>query len=151
MNMLYKEIHIGEMIRNKVNEMEVTVQHIAEVFRVPAEAVLETFDKPEISTGELLRWSKLLRYDFFRVYSQHLILYTPQYPTPVKRKTPSKSMQFRKNIYSDELIEFVLELIKTGKKTRQQIVDDYRIPKTTLYKWITKHQVADSTDTHSSK
>lgn len=149
--MLYKEIHIGEMIRNKVNEMEVTIQHIAEVFRIPAAVVLETFDKRDLSTGELLRWSKLLRYDFFRVYSQHLILYTPQYPTPVKKKSLTQSMQFRKNIYSDELIEFILELIKTGKKTRQEVLNDYRIPKTTLYKWITKHQVTEAADKCHSK
>ncbi|OCA76518.1 transposase [Chryseobacterium contaminans] len=139
--MLYKEIHIGELIKNKVEEIEVTIRHIAEVFKIPENAVLEMFEKPELSTGELLKWSKLLRYDFFRVYSQHLILYTPQYPNPVKKNEKSKSMKFRKNIYSDELIEFVLELVKTGKKTKQEIVDDYRIPKTTLYKWITKHQV----------
>lgn len=139
--MLYKEIHIGEIIKNKVSEMEVTVRHIAEVFRVSEISVLEMFEKQELPTGDLLKWSKLLRYDFFRVYSQHLILYAPQYPNPIKKKEKSQSMQFRKNIYSDEIIDFVLELIKTGKKTKQQIVDDYRIPKTTLYKWITKHQV----------
>ncbi|MET3035945.1 transposase [Chryseobacterium sp. NRRL B-14859] len=139
--MLYKEIHIGELIKNKVEEKEVTIRHIAEVFRIPENTVLEMFEKPELSTGELLKWCKLLRYDFFRIYSQHLILYTPQYSNPIKKKEKTKFMQFRKNIYSDELIEFVLELIKTGKKTKQEIVDDYRIPRTTLYKWIAKHQV----------
>ncbi|QIY89474.1 transposase [Chryseobacterium gallinarum] len=139
--MLYKEIHIGELIKSKTEEMEVTIRHIAEVFRIPEHTVLETFGKKELPTGELLKWSKLLRYDFFRIYSQHLILYTPQYANPVRKKEKSQLMQFRKNIYSDELIEFVLELVRTGKKTKQEIIDDYRIPRTTLYKWIAKHQV----------
>ncbi|MDN3692310.1 transposase [Chryseobacterium tructae] len=139
--MLYKKIHIGELIKSKVEEMEITVRHLAEVFRIPENAVLEMFTKQELPTGDLLKWSKLLRYDFFRIYSQHLILYTPQYPNPIKNKEKSQSMQFRKNIYSDELIEFILELIKTGKKTKREVVSDYRIPKTTLYKWITKHQI----------
>ncbi|WP_228452323.1 hypothetical protein [Chryseobacterium sp. c4a] len=121
--------------------MEITVRHLAEVFRVSEDAILEIFTKPELATGDLLKWSKLLRYDFFRIYSQHLILYTPQYPNPIKNKEKPQSMQFRKNIYSDELIEFILELIKTGKKTKQEVIHDYRIPKTTLYKWITKHQI----------
>ncbi|UHO39610.1 transposase [Chryseobacterium capnotolerans] len=139
--MLYKEIHIGKLIKNRVEEIEVNLLHIAEFFRISEDAVLEMFEKSELSTGELLKWSKLLKFDFFRIYSQHLILYSPQYLNPIKNKGKEKSMQFRKNIYSDELIEFVLELIKTGKKTKQEIVNDYRIPKTTLYKWITKHQV----------
>ena len=30
-----------------------------------------------IDTETLLKWSNLLDYDFFRVYTQHLILYAP--------------------------------------------------------------------------
>lgn len=47
--------------------------------------------------------------------------------------------QFRKNIYTKEIIYFILEIIQTGEKTKKQVIEDYNIPKTTLYKWIEKY------------
>lgn len=89
----------------------------------------------------LLRWSKLLEYDFFRVYSQHLILYSPpaKYAAIIENEKP-QSPQFRKNIYTKELIDFILELLETKEKTKQQIINEYKIPKTTLHKWIDKYK-----------
>jgi hypothetical protein len=89
-----------------------------------------------------LKWSKILKYDFFRLYSQHLILYSP--PDSVKESTKRNHEnislpKFRKNLYTQEIISFVLELIEDGKKSRQQVISDYCIPKTTLYKWIKKY------------
>jgi transcriptional regulator with PAS, ATPase and Fis domain len=96
-----------------------------------------------LSTGLLLKWCKLLEYDFFRIYSHHLILYSPQSSTMKYSDNPSKENselpRFQKNIYTKEIIDFILELITTGKKSKSQIVNEYRIPKTTLYKWIKKH------------
>jgi DNA invertase Pin-like site-specific DNA recombinase len=54
-------------------------------------------------------------------------------------KEKSSLPEFRKNIYTKEIIEFILELIKTGKKSKYQIVNEYKIPKTTLYRWIEKY------------
>ncbi|WP_306666583.1 transposase [Chryseobacterium sp. OSA05B] len=96
-----------------------------------------------IDTGTLLRWSKLLEYDFFRLYSQHLILYAPPSAhdqANTKEKKGSSLPQFRKSIYTVEVIDFILELIETGRKTKQEIMKEYRIPKTTLYKWISKYK-----------
>ena len=105
------------------------------------EEINEMFLNESIQTNILLRWSKLLSYDFFRVYSQHLIFYAP----PSKGdSSPEKSNtqlpQFRKNIYTKEIIDFVLEELNSGNKTKKQIIEEYRIPKTTLYKWISKNQ-----------
>lgn len=100
------------------------------------------FLQEELTTGILLKWSKLLEYDFFRVYSQHLILYAPQRSTNYNSSSNekgSKLPQFRKNIYTKEVIDFILELVESEEKTRQQIIDEYKIPKTTLYKWISKY------------
>lgn len=47
---------------------------------------------------------------------------------------------FRKNIYTKEVINFMLEMIETGKKTKSQVISEYNIPKTTLYKWIEKNK-----------
>jgi hypothetical protein len=37
------------------------------------------------------------------------------------------------------MIDFILDEINTGEKTPQQVMEDYKIPKTTLYKWIIKY------------
>lgn len=101
--------------------------------------ILKMYQAQSLDTELLLRWSKLLQYDFFRIYSQHLILYSPP---SAKSETikPSSLPVFRKNIYTKEIIEFILEEIDEGKITKKEVVDKYRIPKTTLYKWIEKYK-----------
>lgn len=93
-----------------------------------------------LDTEILLRWCKLLEYDFFRIYSQHLILYAPP---STKKENPKKKKsslpKFRKNIYTKEVIEFILGKIESGEMTKNQVMERYSIPKTTLYKWISKY------------
>ncbi|MFP3598621.1 hypothetical protein [Chryseobacterium sp. SIMBA_029] len=99
------------------------------------------FQLKVMTTDDLLKWSKLLEYDFFRLYSQHLILYSPSSLKGYKNekyKTPTLP-HFRKNLYTQEIIHFILELLSKEEKTKQQIIDEYKIPKTTLYKWIDKY------------
>ncbi|WP_315941749.1 hypothetical protein [Chryseobacterium paludis] len=96
------------------------------------------FKEESISVDILLKWCKLLEYDFFRIYSQHLIMYSP--PASINyNKSTSKLPSFRKNIYTKEIIEFILNLMATEQKTKKQIIEEYNIPKTTLYKWLIKH------------
>jgi len=87
----------------------------------------------------LLKWSKLLKYDFFRLYSNHLILYAPV-SKQNKNGGKSKLPQFRKSLYTKEIIDYILELLKDKKKTPVEIIDQYRIPKSTLNKWISKYR-----------
>ncbi|SFN40765.1 Helix-turn-helix domain of resolvase [Chryseobacterium oleae] len=99
------------------------------------------YSQTSLDCDTLLKWCKLLNYDFFRLYSQHLILYSP---TDLLRKNKIKTQktnlpQFRKSLYTIEIIEFVLGLLESGEKSRQQIIQEYNIPKTTLYKWINKY------------
>lgn len=99
------------------------------------------YNATSLDTAILLRWSKLLEYDFFRIYTQHLILYSPPEKPQVSSMLTEKKPQlpvFRKNIYTREIIDFILNLIESGTKTRSEIIREYRIPKTTLYKWISK-------------
>ena len=134
-----KNINIGEYIQIRVQETEIPIERICNFLKTDQKTVLEMYTQKSLPTDILLRWSKLLEYDFFRLYSQHLILYAPPGPEIPKEKT-TKLPQFRKNLYTKEIIEFVLELIQTEKKTRLQIVQEYKIPKTTLYKWIDKYK-----------
>ena len=47
-------------------------------------------------------------------------------------------MVFRKSIYTQEVKDFVLERINTGKMTANDVVERYKIPRTTLFKWMKK-------------
>ncbi|RLJ31071.1 hypothetical protein CLU97_0473 [Chryseobacterium sp. 7] len=135
----FKEIHIGNMIEKRVTECGMDISRICSFMKCSKEEIIKMYEAESLDAEALLRWSKLLEYDFFRIYTQHLILYAP--PSPEKSNCKKTALpQFRKNIYTREIIDFILELIESGKKTKLQVIDDYRIPKTTLYKWIEKYR-----------
>ncbi|WP_294208130.1 transposase [uncultured Chryseobacterium sp.] len=138
----FKTLHIGKLIKKKVMESGMETSRICNFLQLEEEEIDLMYQSASMKTEILLRWSKLLKYDFFRLYSQHLILYAPQQGINYNKKpaTESKLPEFRKNIYTQEVIDFILELIQTGKKTKLEIVEEYRIPKTTLYKWISKNK-----------
>lgn len=140
--MLFKDIHIGELIQKRVQETGFSSDRLLNFLQCSHHELTEMYKSKSLDAEILLKWSKLLAYDFFRIYSQHLILYSPPssleyYQNLIQKKT--KLPEFRKNIYTAEMIDFILTLLKTNKKTKQQIIEDYRIPKTTLYKWIKKY------------
>lgn len=139
-----KDIHIGTYIEQRVNECEIETARICNFLKCPEDKVDEMYKQESIDSKLLLQWSKLLNYDFFRLYTQHLILYSPPDSKNAnnKRKKASSLPVFRKNIYTKEIIDFVIELIHTGEKTHKQIMEEYRIPKTTLYKWLIKYTKA---------
>ncbi|MBB6329143.1 hypothetical protein HNP24_000093 [Chryseobacterium sediminis] len=134
----FTDIHIGTMIRDRISECGVELSRICNFFKCREDEIEEMYSQKSFDTEILLKWSKLLQYDFFRVYSMHLILYSP--PCSLSpNNTSSKLPTFRKNVYTQEMIEFILELIENKEKTKLQIIEEYGIPKTTLFKWITKY------------
>ncbi|WP_300687938.1 transposase [Chryseobacterium sp.] len=134
----FKNIHIGKLIHFRVSENKIDLQRICRFLDCTENEVNAMYLQEDLPTNILMRWSKLLEYDFFRIYSQHLILYAP--PSAVTHGTEgSKLPKFRKSIYTQEIIAFILELMKAGEKTRRQIVDEYGIPNSTLNRWISKY------------
>ena len=143
MNNNFKDIHIGNLIKKRTLELKIEMPRICNFLNTNENEINKMYLASNINTEILLKWSKLLEYDFFRIYSQHLILYSP--PSKYNReddkvKKVSKLPEFRKSIYTVEIIYFILELIETGEKTKQEVIEEYRIPKTTLYKWISKYK-----------
>lgn len=139
--MSFKDIHIGALIAQKKTENEIETKRICNFLKCTEEEIAEMYQSKSLDAELILKWSKLLEYDFFRFYSQHLILYAPQSgENKTVKRSKSELPQFRKNIYTREVIDFILELIETGEKTRLQVIEEYRIPKTTLYKWIHKYK-----------
>ncbi len=129
------------MIEERVTESGIEMSRLCNFFKCTEEEIKTMFSQKSMDTEILLNWSKILDYDFFRIYTQHLILYAP--PSAGVKSTKSKkssSPQFRKNIYTKEIINFVLEQIETEQMTKIQVIEKYGIPKTTLYKWISKYR-----------
>ena len=146
--MNYKEIHIGTLLNQIVTDSEIELSRICNFFKCKEEEVKQMYLQENLPTDILLKWSKLLEYDFFRIYTQHLILYAPVSAPKENRKGLLRSahndgktslQQFLKNIYTKEIIDFILEQISSGEMTKNQVIERYRIPKTTLYKWISKY------------
>lgn len=79
------------------------------------------------------------------MYSNHLILHSPldsrgyNNISPPKKRTSGTLPEFRKSLYTQEIIDFFMELLNSGEKTRSEIINEYKIPKTTLYKLISKY------------
>ena len=139
--MNFKNIHIGQMIEKRVTESGIEISRICNFFKCTKEEIQTIFEQESVDSNLLLKWSKILEYDFFRIYSQHLILYAPPSAVISKNENKKSSLpQFRKNIYTKEVIDFILDMIKTGEKTKIQVMEEYNIPKITLYKWISKHK-----------
>ena len=136
----FKHIHIGQMIKERIAESEMETLRICNFFNCTEDEVIEMYQQENLPTDILLKWSKLLEYDFFRIYSQHLILYAP-----IKSENPNREKsllpKFRKNIYTREIIDFILERIRTNEMSKNEVSERYGIPKTTLYKWISKYSL----------
>ncbi|PQA95718.1 transposase [Chryseobacterium shigense] len=139
--MNFKEIPIGSLIEQEVAARKIELSRICNFMQCTEQAIKEIYKATSVETENLLKWSKLLEYDFFRLYSQHLILYAPVTKS-AENKTHKKTIlpQFRKNIYTKEVIGFILKQIQSGEMSKFEVVERYKIPKTTLYKWISKYK-----------
>ena len=138
-----ENIHSGTLISQHFSASMMEISRICNFMKCNEKDISEIYRAKSVDTEILLKWSKLLAYDFFKIYTQYLILYAPQGNRNCNKikETSSKLPQFRKNIYTKEVIDFILESIQTGEKTKSQIIVEYRIPKATLYKWIHKYTV----------
>ncbi|MCS4301176.1 transposase [Chryseobacterium pennae] len=134
----FKNIHIGQMIKERVSESDIDILRICKFFTTSEHEIEKMYSFKSIDSEVLLRWCKLLDYDFFRIYSQHLILYSPMIPSQYSRE--SALPRFKKNIYTKEIICFIINMIEVGEKTKTQVIEEYRIPKTTLHRWISKYK-----------
>ena len=140
--MNFKEIHVGTLIKQRVIESNIDARRVCNFFHADDQEIYHMYESKSLDTEILLKWCKLLKYDFFRLYTQHLILYSPYRIIDKSSQNPdNKELPiFRKNIYTKEVIEFILELINKGEKTIRDVIQEYKIPKTTLHRWIKKYK-----------
>ncbi|AZA47563.1 transposase [Chryseobacterium carnipullorum] len=133
-----KVIHIGSLVKAKAEELRISPERITNFLNCTEDEIEAMYEQEYMDTDKLLRWSKLLRYDFFRIYTGHLILYAPPSKTDRVIKIRDSHLEFRKSIYTEEVKIFILDKIITGQMTVAEVITKYKIPKTTLYKWIKK-------------
>ncbi|KYH06303.1 transposase [Chryseobacterium cucumeris] len=133
-----KNIHIGSLIQAKVEECQISIERISRFLNRPEDEVERMYHAKSMDTDVLLKWCKLLKFDFFRFYTGHLILYSPGSRVDNTFRHKGETMVFRKSIYTQEVKDFVLERINTGKMTANDVVERYKIPRTTLFKWMKK-------------
>lgn len=137
----YKDLHIGKLIKQRVTDCEMDVIRICNFFKCTEEEIKNMYEADSLEMLIVLKWSTLLKYDFFRIYSNYLILYAPP-SNSLNNKAQNNNNElprFRKNVYTKEIIDFILDSIKNNEKTMKEVIEGYNIPKTTLYKWVKKY------------
>ncbi|MDR2064712.1 MAG: helix-turn-helix domain-containing protein [Prevotellaceae bacterium] len=64
------EVHIGNLIRQKVNQSSLTVTEFARLINKTRENVYDIFKRSSIDTALLLQISKVLDYNFFKHFKE---------------------------------------------------------------------------------
>ena len=62
--MNFKEIHIGKMLKIAVTESGIEMSRICNFMKIQEEEIEEMYQSKSLDTEILLKWSKLLGYDF---------------------------------------------------------------------------------------
>ncbi len=135
----FKEINIGEIIKERVYELDIGIDRILNTFNVDEKEISQMFLSESLDSNIILKWCKLLEYDFFRIYTQHIILYAPVPTFGTRKVSKSQVPQFRKNLYSKDLIDFIIHKVNSGQMTKEEVIKRYGVPKTTLYRWFSKY------------
>lgn len=140
-NNLVRDIHIGNIISFVIIEKKFSFDEIKIKMGSSTRTINRMLNASSIDTATLLRWSKVLKYDFFRLYSSHLMLHHGISNT-ISKKTDNieiEGIHIRKNVYTKELIQFVVNKVRNKEMSTKQVISKYGIPKTTFYKWLQKH------------
>jgi hypothetical protein len=140
-NNLVRDIHIGNLINYVLSEKKVSLNEIRSKMGFSTRIINQMLNSPSIDTLLLLKWSKVLRYDFFRLYSSHLMLHHGISNTLSKKEDnlEIEGIQIRKNVYTKELIQFLVNKVRSNEMNTRQVINQYGIPKTTFYKWLQKY------------
>ena len=66
-------MHIGKLIREKVKEKHKTSVWLAQQMSYSRTNIYKLYDKKSIDTDVLFRISAILDFDFFSLYSEHML------------------------------------------------------------------------------
>lgn len=143
----YKNIHIGNYIKQISEIKSLDMSKAILYFKCTHQEVVNMYNQKTLDSGILLKWCKLLNYNFFMYYHTHLQIYKP---LASSAKIPEDLMEgqdksfkeysFKKNLYSPYIIDWILDKIKKKELTPKDVMDKYRIPKTTVYRWMKRYK-----------
>jgi transposase len=136
-----KKINIGKLIQEACKNKQLAEARIEIFFSMPYSEIEKMYQQEHISSELLLKWSKLLKYDFFRIYSSHLINY---HGISAKIKSENaiieSGLQIRKNLYTPEIKEFIIQKVQSGKMSTTEAIERYGVGRTTLFRWLAKEK-----------
>ena len=137
--MNFKHIHIGSIIAEQVLLQQIAIGRICKFFGYAEEQIEAMYQQESLDSNDLLKWSKLLKYNLFLYYQNHLILYAPS-GASISRKAVATgdSQTFRKNIYTQEIKDYMIGLVLKKGKEPMWVAEKYHIPKNTIYRWLRK-------------
>jgi hypothetical protein len=138
---IIRNIHIGSIIKEVIQEKKISSEELKIKIGYSSRDINNLFISKSIDSLELLKWSKALGYDFFRLYSSHLMHHHGISNSPTKKIDTIEigGVQMQKNIYTKELIQFLVNKVRKCEMNSSQVINQYGIPKTTFYKWLQKY------------
>lgn len=132
----FKKIHIGYVLKSIVYERNLEEEYVLKYFKITKETLDEIYNTKNVKLDELLKWSKFLRFDLFRLFSMHLMLHHGISITKSMKADGNAGISIRKNVYTQEIKVFVVNQIRNEEISVTDAIKKYSIPKTTLYKWL---------------
>ena len=146
--MNYKNIHIGQHIKRISELQDLDISRACTYLRCTHQDILDTYSYTSLDSELLLKWSKLLNYNFFMFYHSHLQLYKPVASkarvSKDKKQASLKGYDFRKNLYNPDIIDWILLKLDKKELSIKEIMEKYHIPKTTIYRWIKRNKKQES-------
>ena len=138
----YKEIHLGNHIKEISKIKNLSVSRACTFLKCNAQEIHEMYEQKSLDSELLLKWCKLLDYNFFMFYHSHLQLYKPSAATTHVAVAEKASLPnpyvFKKNLYSPELIDYILKKLDDNVLSIGEVIKLYNIPRTTIYRWVKK-------------
>lgn len=116
-------IHIGKLINKVWKQKNISIKQTLDSLKCNEEDVYKMLKKKSINTDKLLKWSRLLKYDFFRIYSQHLNPFTPKISGECPAMGKGKVLDAA-NIQSALLEEFESKIRKEEQERISQSLHD---------------------------
>lgn len=136
-----KKINIGKLIKEACKNKQLAEARIEKFFTMPYSEIEKMYEQEHLSSELLLKWSKLIKYDFFRIYSSHLINYHGISAKINSENTFIESgLQIRKNLYTPEIKEFIIQKVQSGKMSTAEAIERYGVGRTTLFRWLAKEK-----------
>ena len=88
------------MLKSSVTESGIEISRICNFMHCSEKEIQQMYQAKSLDAELLLKWSKLLGYDFFRIYTQHLILYAPPSANEKRSKKEVKKKIKNKQFHS---------------------------------------------------